>query len=71
MTWSVSASGHTPTPEDAENWAAVEQELFDKLSAVLLDPKYGLSSSQFYGNFVSGPLTLKVESTEEGDTHGG
>lgn len=58
MTWSLQASGHTPSPfgsEDApQPWAEVEQALFDELQAVLAKPEYGTSAARFTGNYVSG-----------------
>lgn len=61
MTWSLSASGHTPTPDGAENWSEVEQELHDRLAEVLSDPRYGTSMSTFHGNHVSGQPHVRPE----------
>lgn len=61
MTWSLSASGHTDTPDGAESWAEVEQELHDKLAEVLSDPRYGTTSSTFYGNHVQGQPHVRPE----------
>jgi hypothetical protein len=52
MTWTMSASGHTPAPEGADDWAGVEQRLHDELSAVLAKPEYGAGTSFFHGNHV-------------------
>jgi hypothetical protein len=58
MTWSLQASGHTPTPGGFEDlpqpWADVEQRLYDELRAVLSKPEYGCSAAQFTGNYVTG-----------------
>ena len=61
MTWQVSASGHTPTPEGAAGWEAVEHELFAELQAVLSNPKYGAGMSRFHGNHVDGEPHVKPE----------
>jgi hypothetical protein len=52
MTWSLSASGHTPTPDGEESWESVEQELHERLQEVLADPKFGATSSSLSGNHV-------------------
>ena len=63
MTWSLQASGHTPSPFGTETdpevtgpqpWADVEQKLFDELKAVLAKPEYGTSAAKFVGNYVAG-----------------
>ena len=61
MTWSVSASGHTPTPENMSDWAEVERELFAALADVLSEPRYGAANSHFSGNFANGPVHTKAE----------
>lgn len=63
MTWSLQASGHTPSSFGSETdpevtgpqpWAEVEQELFDAIKAVLSQEKFGTSAAQFTGNYVTG-----------------
>lgn len=58
MSWSLNAAGHVPPPDPAGvlDAAAVELELYEALSAVLKDPKYGASSSSFGGSHVTGSL---------------
>jgi hypothetical protein len=60
MTWSLSAHGHTPAPEEtvqgqeSPGWKGVEEKLFAELRAVLSKPEYGASGSEFHGNHVHG-----------------
>lgn len=56
MTWSLSASGHTPAPEGESGWEKVEKKLYDELKAVLSKPEYGVGTSWFGSNHVSGQL---------------
>lgn len=65
MTWTMSASGHTPAPEGSDGWAEVEQRLHDELSAVLAKPEYGAGTSFFHGNHVdSNSLHVAQDSPE-------
>ncbi len=54
MTWTLSASGHTPTEPGQADWRDTEQALFDELQAVLSKPEYGAGVSSFHGNYVDG-----------------
>ena len=54
MTWTVSASGHTPAPDGEAGWEAAEHKLFAELQAVLSKPEYGAAVSSFHGNHVDG-----------------
>ena len=69
MSWSLSASGHTPAPEGESGWEAVEKELHGKLTEILSDPKYGCSRSSFGGNHVHGPVHITPEDApDDGQT---
>lgn len=68
MTWSLSASGHTPAPEGENDWAEVEQELHAELHKVLSNPKYGTTYSQFGGNHVTGDVHIKHVTVAEDET---
>ena len=73
MTWSLSASGHTPAPagepgQESPGWADVEQRLFGELQAVLSKPEYGAGVSSFHGNHVHGePHVAAVAAADDGD----
>jgi len=73
MTWSLNASGHTPT-DPGESWAEVEQELHDELQKVLSNPKYGTANSRFSGNHVQGephkPKAVHAEAEAAEHHHG-
>jgi hypothetical protein len=56
MTWTISASGHTPATSEDPDWHRTEFELVTALAAVLANPKYGTSVSSFGGNHVSGEI---------------
>lgn len=61
MTWTVQASGHTPTPDGETGWHGVEQKLFAELQAVLSKPEYGAANSLFHGNHVDGEPHVSPE----------
>jgi hypothetical protein len=74
VTWSLTASGHTPTAPGETDWSDTEQELFDELQDVLSKTKYGASGSSFHGNFVHGEPHVKAEDsahTHETDADSG
>jgi hypothetical protein len=61
MTWSLSASGHTPVAAgatDSSLWKRNEQKLLADLRRVLSKPEYGTHSSYLTGNFVAEPAHL-------------
>jgi hypothetical protein len=54
MSWSLSASGHTPDEETERNLAAV-------LGKLLADSAYGTSTVSFGGSWVHGDVRPKPE----------
>jgi hypothetical protein len=74
VSWTLSASGHTPAlpaepGQESPGWASVEQQLFGELQAVLSKPEYGAAVSDFHGNYVHGEPHAKPEDSTHTHEH--
>ena len=58
MTWSFTASGHTPSEDPDGTWADKERALADMLGEVV--SQFGVTASQFTGNYVTGTPGLEI-----------